>query len=402
MVAVLVAVCLVVIVSFVAIVVDGGLLFDQHQRVQATADAAALAAADDMFKMWPQNQGLDPKDTAQAAAQAVATANGYPNIIVNIPPKSGPFTDMPGYAEVYVTYNQTRYFSRIFGSADMPVKCRAVSQGAWSGPKVGILILDPTASGSLNMVGGASITVTGASLIIDSNSPTAGTGNGNSSVTAGEIDITGVPGYLGGTWSGTIYSGVLPTPDPLAYLPEPDPTQMAIQSTKGIHASGNQTLNLLPGVYQGGIAVSGGASLNLAPGIYYMDGGGFSFTGNGGLNATGVMIVNNPYTKNDIININGNGAINMSPMTTGIYTGISLWQTRTSTNTIAVTGNGNQSITGTFYTAHGTLAVGGNGTNNVIGSQYISDMLTTNGNGSFTVAWNANLVARARIIRLVE
>jgi hypothetical protein len=402
MVAALVAICLIIILGFVAIVVDGGLLFDQQQRMQATADAAALAAADDLFKMWPQGQGLDPNGTALAAAQAVATANGYPNITLNIPPLSGPFAGKAGYAEVYINYNQKRYFSRLFGSDDVPMKARAVSQGAWSAPKVGILILDPTASGSLNMVGGASITVTGASLIIDSNSPSAGTGNGNSSVTASEIDITGVPGYSGGTWSGQIYSGVLPTPDPLAYLPEPNPTTMTIQSTHNIHASGGQTLNLTPGVYQGGITVSGGATLNLSPGIYYMDGGGFSFTGLGNLNALGVMIVNNPNSKNDIININGNGAVNMSPMTTGIYAGISLWQTRTSTNTIQVTGNGGQSITGTFYTAHGTLAVGGNGSNNVIGSQYISDMLSVNGNGSFTVAWNANLVAHARIIRLVE
>jgi hypothetical protein len=140
----------------------------------------------------------------------------------------------------------------------------------------------------------------------------------------------------------------------------------------------------------------------MAPGIYYMDGGGFSFAGNGALNAQGVMIVNAPQSANDTISINGNGAVNLSPITTGIYAGISLWQQRTSTNTIQVTGNGGQTITGTFYTAHGTLSVGGNGTNNVIGSQYISDMLTVNGNGNFVVQWNANLVAHARIVRLVE
>jgi hypothetical protein len=75
---------------------------------------------------------------------------------------------------------------------------------------------------------------------------------------------------------------------------------------------------------------------------------------------------------------------------------------RSSTNTISVTGNGGSSMTGTFYTAHGALNVTGNGTNDVIGSQYISNTLSVNGNGSFQVAWNANLVGRVRIIRLVE
>jgi hypothetical protein len=403
MVVALVAVCLCIILGFVAVVVDGGLLFDRQQRVQATADAAALAAADDMFKMWPQNQGLDPNGTAVAAAQAVATANGYPNITVNIPPLSGPFAGQPGYAEVYVNYNQKRYFSRLFGSDDVPIQCRAVSQGMWSAPKMGILVLDPTQPGAMNVTGGGNVSVTGASLIIDSNAPNAGTASGGGTVTATEIDITGVPGYNGGHWnSPNIYSGVLPTPDPLAYLPEPDPSTMTIQATRNVHESGPKTLSLQPGVYQGGITISGQASLNLAPGIYYMQCGGFSFTGQGSLYAVGVMIFSAPCSNSDNISINGSGAMTLSPMTTGIYAGISLFQARSSTNTIYVSGNGNSNMTGTFYTQHGTLNVSGNGSNDVLGSQYISDLLTVNGNGSFTVAWNANLVAHARIIRLVE
>jgi len=42
---VLVAVCLAVILAFVAIAIDGGNLLEQRRQVQATADAAALAAA---------------------------------------------------------------------------------------------------------------------------------------------------------------------------------------------------------------------------------------------------------------------------------------------------------------------------------------------------------------------
>jgi Flp pilus assembly protein TadG len=402
MVVALVAISLAIILSFVAIAVDGGLLLDRHQRLQATADAAALAAANDLYLNWRANHGLDPAGTAQAAAEAVAMANGFPNITVNIPPLSGPFVGLPGYAEVYVNYSQKRYFSTIFGSANMPISCRAVGQGCWSSPKMGILVLDPTAPASLNVVGGATVTVTGAPLIINSNAPNAGSASGGGTVSGSEIDIGGVPGYNGGHWFGNIYSGQPPTPDPLAYIPEPDPSTMVVQATHSTHASGNQTLSLQPGVYQGGITVSGQASLNLAPGIYYMQGGGFSFTGQGSLNAPGVMIVNAPQSNSDNISINGSGAINLSPPLTGTYAGISLWQVRSSTNTISVTGNGGSSMTGTFYTAHGTLKVSGNGTNDVIGSQYISYLLSVNGNGSFTVAWNANLVGRVRIIRLVE
>jgi len=142
----------------------------------------------------------------------------------------------------------------------------------------------------------------------------------------------------------------------------------------------------------------------MMPGIYYMDGGGFSFTGQGGLSAQGVMIVNAPKSNADNISITGNGTnpINISPMTDGIYKGISLWQVRSSTNTIAVNGNGGDTMTGTFYAAKGTLNVTGNGTNAVIGSQYISYDMVMGGNGSFSVNWNVDQTARTRIIRLVE
>ena len=39
--------------------------------------------------------------------------------------------------------------------------------------------------------------------------------------------------------------------------------------------SGNNTENLRPGIYVGGISITGRGNVNLAPGIYYMQGGGF-------------------------------------------------------------------------------------------------------------------------------
>ena len=54
---------------------------------------------------------------------------------------------------------------------------------------------------------------------------------------------------------GDIHLGVAPTPDPLAYLPEPDPSTLPIQSTKKLSITGGNR-NLQPGVYQGGISFS--------------------------------------------------------------------------------------------------------------------------------------------------
>jgi Putative Flp pilus-assembly TadE/G-like len=398
---VLIAFCLIVLLGLVAIAIDGGLILDDKQRVQAAADAAAMAAANNLFLDWQTNFGADTGGDAKAAAVASATANGFPNITVNIPPLSGPFKGLAGYVEVYVHYDQKRQFSSIFGSGDIGVEGRAVAQGRWVAAKIGILVLDPTAPGAATIVGGAQVSVTGVPFIIDSNAPDAATATGGGTVTASEFDITGNPGTSGsGVFNGPIVHGP-PTPDPLAYLPEPDPSTMIMQDKNGIHIS-NGTKTISPGIYRGGITVSGQGTLVMQPGIYYMDGGGFSFTGQGSLVATGVMIVNAPKKNSDVININGSGSINLTPMTTGIYAGISLWQTRDSTNTVAVSGNGGSVMTGTFYTQHGTLNVTGNGTNNTIGSQYISDLLVVNGNGAFNVDWNANAAGRMRLICLVE
>lgn len=399
----LVAVSLTALMSMVAIAVDGGLLLDRHRQVQSAADMAALAAANSLFSNYVTNEGLDPNGTAAAEAKAAAAANGYPNATVNIPPQSGPFTGQAGYAEVIIQYNQKRYFSTIFGTSDISVAGRAVARGLWVPARIGIQVLNPTAPGALTNTGNGAMTVVGVPTLVNSNSPTAATATGGGTVISPEFDITGVPGTGGsGTFQGTINNGQQPVPDLLGYLPEPDPSTMIVQSNNPTHVSGTQTVTLNPGVYKGGIQVSGQGSLNLNPGIYYMNGGGFAFTGQGSLNANGVMIVNNPKSNSDVININGLGSINFSPMTSGIYQGISLWQVRSSSNTVTVSGNGSSSMSGTFYVAGGNLSVTGNGTNDVIGAQYISNTVTLGGGGDFSVLWNPNQTARTRIIGLVE
>src|SRR4051794_16844998 len=81
MVVVAVAVSLMAILGVVALSLDGGMLMDKRRQANCAADAAALAAADDMYARWWQSsyalRGLDSTGTAKAAALATASANGY-------------------------------------------------------------------------------------------------------------------------------------------------------------------------------------------------------------------------------------------------------------------------------------------------------------------------------------
>jgi Flp pilus assembly protein TadG len=407
-VAVLAALCLIVIMGFAALSLDAALLMQDRRNAQSAADSAALAAVGSLFQNWRTNKGVDTSGAAATDALAAAVANGFTNdgvnsiVTVNIPPLSGNFVGQAGYAEVIVQQFQQRAFSAVWGSDPVSVKARAVARGMWSGGNFGILVLDPTSPGSLNSNGGSSVT-TNVKVIVDSNSATATTVVGGGVLTAPEFDITGVPGTSlsgGGVINGTILDGQVPTPDPLAYLPEPDPSTMTVQATKTVKLQNQGSLSLQPGVYQGGINVTGG-NLTLAPGIYYMQGGGFGFSGTGSLTAPGVMIVNAPQSNADVISITGTGAINISPMTSGLYQGISFWQARASMNTLTVSGGGSGAIYGTFYAQHGTLKVSGGGGQSV-GSQYISWDVVLAGNGNFTIDWSPQNVAPNKLFALVE
>src|SRR5262249_20862484 len=129
-----VALCLIALMSIVAIAIDGGMLLDRRRGCQAAADAAALAAAADLYYNWEANSGSDPKGDAKTAALANASANGFNNdgvssiVTVNIPPTSGNFAGQAGYVEVIIQYNLPRGFSGVLGSGDMPVKARAVAR----------------------------------------------------------------------------------------------------------------------------------------------------------------------------------------------------------------------------------------------------------------------------------
>ena len=407
MVAVHVALCLVPLCGVTAFAIDGGMMMEYRRRVQAAADAAALAAAAELYRDYATNSGADPNGSASACATTSASDNGFSTastLTVNIPPASGPFQGKLGYAEVVLQYNMPRGFSSILGSGSLPIKARSVARGQWSPFNNGILLLDPTSSGSLSDSGNGTVIVSGANIVIDSSSATAASASGNATITAPEIVITGRPGDVTsghGKFVGAIDSGADPTVDPLLYLPAPDPSAMpTVMSSK--YSLPNGMTVLTPGVYVGGISLSGNASAVLLPGIYYLKGGGFSMSGNGSLTAPGVMFYNDPGSSGGAISITGNGSVTISPPLSGTYKGISVFQNRTATTSVSITGNGGMNMIGTLYVPHARLNVSGNGSNNIVGSQYISYDLSVSGNGLVSVVWTAATTANARSFGLVE
>jgi hypothetical protein len=445
-----VALSLVAVVGITAIVMDGGINLTERRQAQATADAAALAAAEVLYVNYPKQKGNGPKDEAVAAALALAAGNGYTNdgvrssVSVRIPPTTGPYAGRPGFAEVVVTFQQTRTFSRIFGSNDIPVVSRAVAKGEWTAGKNGVIVLDYTGKGALNSQGNGAFTETGAPVIVNSNHAEALIDTGNGSMIAQEFDITG--GLKLGrhasfqTWPvpGQIFLGMHPTPDPLAYLPVPavPPNGTVTHPTSPVTIPGLPTLtdlnrvfiltpgrhSSLPTFTKGDTVILKQASANGAKGVYYIDGGGFKSTGaNVVMDPTttgGAMIYNNPRgtASSEKIQVTGNasGYVNLSPLTDeGPYKGILLWQERSSPVDLLVEGNGKFTMKGTFYAAGAKLNVNGNGgtyfeddgsekPGSRTGSQFIVKDMSLGGNGNIIIKYNIKDVAMTRSICLVE
>jgi hypothetical protein len=421
------ALCMTVLVGLAALTIDIGFKHDRLRHLQGAADASAMSGAGDMYRHWLSNFGADPSNTARDAATAIATANGYTSgangatVTIHIPPTSSAhFNGLSGYVEAIITHQQSRFFSRMFGSGTLQTQARAVARANYSVIGEGVIVLDRYTSGALNAHGGGIMTLIGSSgMIVDSNSATAGITNGSvgSQLRAPLFTITGNYNETGsstfaqsdGSTPANFVLGAPPTPDPLAYLPPPPIPGVAPKPTVVNLGGGIKQYTYSPGLYTSNgngaaLSNSGQDVVILLPGIYYLQ-GGFSYNASGGLTAAGVMLYNDPTSsQSQGISITGQGVVNMSPYVGSeypYYDGILLYQNRTADVTVQITGNGNYTVTGTVYAASALVKIAGNGDAS-IGSQYISRTLDIGGNGNLTIDYSAAPHPHKRVLQLVE
>jgi hypothetical protein len=403
--------CMTAVLGVAAVALDGGILLAERRHAQATADAAALAAADDLLNHALSNSGVD-SGTAVTSATTAATANGYTEanstVTVRVYPNNylggtHAGTQVPAYyAEVTVTYNQARFFSSMWGSSSVPISARAVARGQWTASGPAILALDPTDSGTILTTGNGAIDVTGGGSIVDnSSSSSAITVNGKHAAVedpGGVYTSGGSPGYSGsGTVSPAPTVNQPPTPDPLRFLPEPSQPANAASPT-----TSNGTTTYYPGYYPSGLSLSGNyGSVVFQPGTYYMN-GPFSINGNPSTSVagSGVMIF---IDANASLKIAGNGSVALSPPTSGVYQNITFFQSRNNSSEVDITGNGSFSLSGTIYAPDATVSATGNG--DTLASQIIAYQVQNKGagnGGGINVVYDGTKVAKTRVLGLVE
>ncbi len=202
---------------------------------------------------------------------------------------------------------------------------------------------------------------------------------------AGSLSVVGAANHTFGTtvtpWPAALGSSEAPgtISDPFASSlnPPPDPGGCVARSFGG---STDATID--PGCYTS-ITRSGAGNLTLNPGIYFLK-GNFNVGGSGTFTANGVMI----YMQSGALSTGGNVDLNVSPMTSGTYKGLSVYVDRTNSSPITLTGSGNSTFVGTVYAPSSNYTANGAGSSFVIDSQIISLRAEFTGSGGLTLNFN--------------
>jgi Flp pilus assembly protein TadG len=371
--AALTAVSMLAVLAVLAMVMDGGLLQDKRRSVQAAADAAAMAAASDIWENYAANGGTDPAGDARNSALSTAAANGYNNdgttntVTVNIAPVSGNFAGVNGYAEVIITVNQARAFSTIWGRTTLPVTAKAVAGGKPG--NVGILMLNAHTTivaqigNNVNILGGGALYINSDATVRGDiyNLPYGAYLESTAHLTTGGIYTVSALGREAGsvityTNGGTLNTGVSPLPDPFGAIPQPVIPAGTPNYGSPVYQppkNATQTFHMSPGIYSN-IQVKAGATVIMDPGIYYVHGGGMTLAAGSTVTGDGVMFYDMP---NNYFTIPAGASVDVGAPTSGTYRGISVFEPRNLSNEIHIITAGNITLGGALYAPAGEFDI---------------------------------------------
>jgi Flp pilus assembly protein TadG len=420
--------------AMAGLLIDGGTAWVNRREAQNAADLAVLAAGKAV---------TDAQATCNASGLAVARAaaiesaeiNGFSSVTVEYP--SGGEQSGCDDIRVSVTRPVSTTFSRLLGqnnwTAGATAVARIVRLAAIGSPRCSFCSLNATNENHTLLVQlGSTLIVDGEIYVNSSNGNKSG--DPNSAIKLKDwyvggdgFDIFGAGGRIEADYINVVggwethdngiavarnakcpashrpdpiaYSAMNPPlvsnvcvhqpvlPDPLQSFPAPKVGDLPIRATGTTKFGNGAHVTLEPGVYRGGIEASGTAIVNLNPGVYYMSDGKFVVKDKADVVGNGVMIYSGPKigstTGGKSIEITTTGRVVLSPPTTGVYAGMTMFLDRSSDDTITLQPNNSAQcnstaaagepqgciggISGTVYAAHpkATVIVKAAGTANL-------------------------------------
>jgi Flp pilus assembly protein TadG len=369
-VAIIAALMMPVIIGFTGMGVETGYWFYKQRLLQGAADIAAYNAVVALRNAEPMG-GIVPQATTDASNNGWRAANG--TIQVNLPPTSGAHQN-GNSAEVIVTDNEQRLFTKMFSATPVQIYARSVATYSSSGQAC-MLALNKTASQAVRLWGNNATTLNGCNIMSDSFAPDAVAIGGSATVTAPCVLAVGqvsVSATLNLTTCATVTNNSAPAADPYKNLPTP-PIPNNCSNVPG----GNAPIQ--PGRYCGGITVNG--TKTFKPGVYIIDGGTFKLNANAIVDGAGVTFY---LTNGATVQFNGSAHMTFSGPTNGTYSGILFFGDPTQPNAIQkFNGDGTSLMTGAIYFPSQQVEMNGNftGVNGCL--QVIADTINYTGNANF-------------------
>jgi Flp pilus assembly protein TadG len=349
------ALCMTVLLGFVSLAVDVGMLLRAKTNLQKVADDAAIAGAAELLKSGNYNIAALTSATQNGVSSGVAVSLGTPY--------------HPGAVNVVVTQSQQTYLAALFGVQNATVTATAAAGLVNSGNAClytlgqnqqgyGIVI-NGSPNGGVNMPNCGVYDDYGLAL------------NGqNASITAKWV---GVGGTVKGTNPTTpLITGMVPVNDPLATYWQPQPPSQ-LCSTATSYGSQTYTTGLVPPGCYTDLTVNGAATFS---GLYVVQG---KLNVNVTSTSTGASFfvdkANGGTLSCSQCNFNVNGSIAAPPLTSGTSgtcsiasgcDGLVLWDTEvtalTGNNSQPVTLGGNITLTGILYAPNAFMKFNGSGT----------------------------------------
>ena len=367
---ILAALCFSLLLGFVALAVDVGLMFRARRVMQTAADSAAIAGAEEL------NYGdVTTAARADAARNGVTNGTNGATVTVNNPPLHGPYTGNAGYVEVIVSQSQATYFMNILSRGSMTVSGRAVAALGTTGNCV--YTLNPSGT-DISLSGGVNVQIPGCAIYDDSSSATALTISGNSTLNAKAINLVGNFTKSSSTLTPTPTVGIANVSDPLAFLPAPSFNSSSCLANPNLGGGGTFTIG--PSTAGGticynGLQIGNGAKVTFKPGLYIING---AMTVNGGSPVTGTGVTFY-FPVGGSLNFSNGATFNLTAPTSGTYDGILFYQNRSNSTAVSIQGGTTSTLAGILYFPDANVALSGGSSTSTYASVIASSLTFSGG-----------------------
>jgi Flp pilus assembly protein TadG len=378
--------------GFMAFALDAGTLFHAKRMAQSAADAAAVAAAEEV--------GYGNASNEQAVANAMAKLNGFDTTLAKNPatvtlstPTTGNYTGSYVQATVTMPVHTLYWGAFSLGKTTVPVSATAIAGGGTSTQT------DVCVNGNFSLSGGSTLDSTGYGVFVNGTTNGDGYNSGSIQVSGGStIDAASLGGastgwtninndhFYGSGSTGYVDGNQINLQNTSPGVSTPCAATLPPVPSDGTCLNDPGTAYVSPGSITDGPTVAGGTicykaltvggngmKTTLTPGIYVITTGELHFTGNGNM-ASGVAeggngiffylmgtasLVMDGGASANLVSGGANMSSGGAAASTGVYDGVLVFQDPADTQPMTFTGGSSSYMNGAIVAPNAAVTING-------------------------------------------